>query len=47
MAEQSEMEALTEAFMSWVKNVKGITEIDIEDLIALIPEYEEHIKTLN
>ena len=27
----------------WLKNVKGITSIELMDLIDLIPEYEEWI----
>lgn len=32
------------ALIKWVKEVKGITEIDMMDLIAMKPEYDEWLK---
>ena len=37
-------EEFMEAFMSWVRNVKGITAIDMEELVGMLPEYEEYIE---
>jgi len=33
------------AICKWLKEVKGITEIDMMDLINYIPEYEEWLKS--
>jgi len=34
-----------EAICKWLKEVKGITKIDMMDLIIYIPEYEEWLKS--
>lgn len=37
---------LIENMCEWLKTTKGITKIDLEDLVSYIPEYEKYLKTL-
>lgn len=38
------MEQKLHDICKWLKNVKGITSIDIHDLVAYLPEYDEWAK---
>ena len=33
-----------EKLCEWLKSTKGITKIDLEDLVNYIPEYEQHLE---
>jgi len=37
-------DAYMQAFMTWVRNVKRITAIDMDELADLQPEYDEYVK---
>ena len=38
------IENLTEGLCEWLKTTKGITKIDLEDLVGYIPEYEKYLE---
>ena len=40
-----DIESNLKAICRWLKEEKGITEIDMMDLIEYIPEYEEWLKS--
>ena len=40
-----EVDKNLKAICKWLKEVKGITEIDMMDMINYIPEYEEWLKS--
>jgi len=40
------MENILNGLCDWLRETKGITKIDMVELIGYLPEYEEHIKNI-
>lgn len=47
MKNEENMDELLKGMCKWLKEVKGITEIEMMDMVRMLPEYEEYMKQQN